>query len=415
MGKILESVGNAVLKGATGGIAGGVTSLVGGLFGGNSAEKQHQKELEKMGLQAKYNREQAAYNQQLALEMWDKTNYKAQVEQLIKAGLNPALLYGQGGTGGTTQGAGAAEGVSMGTSMAVGMGLQEQQTRANLALTASQAELNEAQANKIEGIDTKEAESRISLNESIKAMNEYTNQLKSAQKLNLEELTKNISVERDKLIQSLRKEIAEADITEETKDMKIDQVFHENQRLMMEGIKNYTQGRLNEKELKLIEQQIKYYSYNAYSDRLRANAAGKQAAASETVAEATKYNSETNRMSAETFAKKVTEEVRQRDKELSQEDTRILQNWIFGGVKAGAQIIDSGLDIYTKGATKALKDDKKPTSSWEEYARQKEDKLSNGRNGLREYQDDLIRRAEKGDEDAKELIKWKKDKGLWLD
>ena len=36
------------------------------------------------------------------LDLWTKTNYPAQVEQLEKAGLNPALLYKSGGPGGTT-------------------------------------------------------------------------------------------------------------------------------------------------------------------------------------------------------------------------------------------------------------------------------------------------------------------------
>ena len=34
------------------------------------------------------------------LEMWEKTNYPAQVAQMRKAGLNPALMYGQAGAGG---------------------------------------------------------------------------------------------------------------------------------------------------------------------------------------------------------------------------------------------------------------------------------------------------------------------------
>ena len=40
------------------------------------------------------------YQQKHQLEMWEKTNYPAQVQQMKKAGLNPALMYGQAGTGG---------------------------------------------------------------------------------------------------------------------------------------------------------------------------------------------------------------------------------------------------------------------------------------------------------------------------
>ena len=34
------------------------------------------------------------------MQMWEDTNYAAQREQLRKAGLNPAMIYGGGGEGG---------------------------------------------------------------------------------------------------------------------------------------------------------------------------------------------------------------------------------------------------------------------------------------------------------------------------
>nr|WAE43695.1 MAG: DNA pilot protein [Microviridae sp.] len=49
----------------------------------------HQEELNKQG-------------QELAMQTWKDTNYPAQVEMLKAAGLNPALLYSKGGSGGTT-------------------------------------------------------------------------------------------------------------------------------------------------------------------------------------------------------------------------------------------------------------------------------------------------------------------------
>jgi hypothetical protein len=46
----------------------------------------------------------------LQMDMWNKTNYGAQVKHMIDAGLNPALMYGSAGQGGTTgsQGGGSA-------------------------------------------------------------------------------------------------------------------------------------------------------------------------------------------------------------------------------------------------------------------------------------------------------------------
>ena len=46
--------------------------------------------------------------------MWDYTNYENQVKHLGAAGLNPALLYGQGGGGGAST-AGGAVGNGQGT------------------------------------------------------------------------------------------------------------------------------------------------------------------------------------------------------------------------------------------------------------------------------------------------------------
>ena len=113
------------------GILGAGMGLVGTLAGMNSQEKtmndQWRLEQEKMALQAKYNKEQANYSQQLALDMWNKTNYEEQVKHMQAAGLNPALLYSKGGSGGSTAGAGTAAPVSDGTTQAIGMGLQAKQ------------------------------------------------------------------------------------------------------------------------------------------------------------------------------------------------------------------------------------------------------------------------------------------------
>ena len=47
------------------------------------------------------------YSKNADYNMWLKTNYPAQKEQIKAAGLNPALLYGMSGGGGATIGGGA--------------------------------------------------------------------------------------------------------------------------------------------------------------------------------------------------------------------------------------------------------------------------------------------------------------------
>ena len=42
------------------------------------------------------------FNQEQQFDLWNKTNYEAQVEHIKKAGLSPALMYGGSGAGGAT-------------------------------------------------------------------------------------------------------------------------------------------------------------------------------------------------------------------------------------------------------------------------------------------------------------------------
>ena len=95
-------------------------------------------------------------DQQLA--MWNETNYGAQVSHLEAAGLNPALMYGAGGGGGsTTAGSGAG-----GQATASGAGKQQllhDKTTpidiANITVAAAQAKKLEAEAKSIKNVTRK--------------------------------------------------------------------------------------------------------------------------------------------------------------------------------------------------------------------------------------------------------------------
>lgn len=89
------------------------------------------------------------------MEMWNDTNYEAQVEHLKAAGLNPGLLYAKGGSGGTTGSGGAS--VSGGNASdetsrqqaqlaATGMGLQLSKLQSEIDLNKSISKKNEAEA-----------------------------------------------------------------------------------------------------------------------------------------------------------------------------------------------------------------------------------------------------------------------------
>lgn len=173
-------IGKAIGSAALGGLTGGVGGLVSGAIGGlgslmgigrrkekkarEAEEREHQRQLEYMGLQAQYNKEQAKYSTELSKEMWDYTNYENQKKHLEAAGLNPALLYGQSGGGGSAAGGGTAAGVGLPSSTGVGMGIQWEQMEAQKELAKAEAAKTNAEAAKLMTTDTENVESETEKN-----------------------------------------------------------------------------------------------------------------------------------------------------------------------------------------------------------------------------------------------------------
>ena len=80
------------------------------------AQQNQEYAKEMAGINQGYAKEMAGINQQHNKDMFDYTGYQAQVAQMKAAGLNPALMYGSAGGGGSTQGgAGMAGGASAGS------------------------------------------------------------------------------------------------------------------------------------------------------------------------------------------------------------------------------------------------------------------------------------------------------------
>ena len=147
---------------------GEIMGMIGGsILGGMQAREQGRLQEEAQNRQAELNREQAKYSQGLAKEYWDYTNWENQVSHLKNAGLNPALMYGGGGTGGQT-GGGKAEGVSQPEQKqmqiaqnAQAMGLQLANLESQIKVNESIAEKNKAEAEKTSGVDTEAARAGI--------------------------------------------------------------------------------------------------------------------------------------------------------------------------------------------------------------------------------------------------------------
>lgn len=159
------------------------------------AKKQHNRQKELMGLQMGNQKSLNEHGHKLQMDMWNKTNYGAQKNHMLEAGLNPALMYGMSGGGGTTTGSqsgGSAQGGNASAPMDIGNALQMGLMKSQIELAKSQAVKNTAEADKIKGIDTesskqgiKESEQRIAnlTEEQTKKIQETTN-LKTIDKAN---------------------------------------------------------------------------------------------------------------------------------------------------------------------------------------------------------------------------------------
>lgn len=192
-----------------------------------ATQQQFENEKSLMGLQYNYNEKIAESNQQRNLEMWEKTNYPAQMEQIKKAGLSPGLIYGQTGAGGASTSGGQGTGVGNPGTQAVAMGLQLRQIEAQTELMEAQAAKAKAEVPNIQS-DTKLKESMTKVNETVQDLN------KSIQNLN-ESNTK------------LSKEQAR------TEQIKQEQLASEAYKAWMEGVKVNVEGQIREKELNIFD------------------------------------------------------------------------------------------------------------------------------------------------------------------
>lgn len=89
------------------------------------------------------------------MDIWNRTNYEAQVEHMKAAGLNPALMYGMGGgTGGTTGSVGTGQAAQQDV-MDIGAAVaQNRLTQAQVENLEAQTEKTKAEKDKIAGVDT---------------------------------------------------------------------------------------------------------------------------------------------------------------------------------------------------------------------------------------------------------------------
>ena len=318
MGKFGNWISNNAM-----GLFGGI---VGAISGAAGEKKQHANEKEMMGLQAKYNKEAAAYSQQLQKEMWDYTNYANQVKHMKAAGLNPALLYGMSGGGGSTAGSAQATGVSNPGSQAVGMGLQAAMMASQIRLNESEANKNDADADKTRGVDTDLARAQ----ENLTNFNAKLSELKGY--LTQEDID-NAKLYGDKLVQEIRLLENQADIAEETKENEIEMSAQKLLNMQWEGFLKLMQGELTAEEVKIAKEKIEMMWYGLITDR---------------------RNSDAAKENAYTRARELEELVKKWNKELDQGDQRITQDYILGGADLVVKFIEAITDILPTKKAKEI-------------------------------------------------------------
>ena len=360
-----------------------------------AANTQGKAEKESLKQQFQYNKELAAYNHALGIDMFKQTGYEAQVQQMKNAGLNPSLMYANGSGGGGTVAQGNAQGVSAVQPRGVELGLQAAQSMANIKLT-------EAQANKINGPETELIETQKALNDSLTKLNEANEKEVAAN-------IKNIEKQYDILNQNLRKVLVEADVAEETKINQVDKAFFDVQKSMFEGLQKMTQGQLNEQQIKNLKEAFGYIAYNAQTHRIQANAARDSAAAQGVTAEAASSRSKSYDEFVKSFADKVKNEAEIAGKKLTLEEEKILQDWIFKSIGAGTEILDMCLDLIpSRSIGKLLNRIMRQVENTSDKGKKKANTVKPA--SFDEYQE-LLKRANNGDKKAIEELDWTKHIG----
>lgn len=130
------------------------------LGGQGLSNRQYHRQKKLMGFQKDHQKDLNVHGKQLAMDMWNQTNYGAQVDHMKDAGLNPALMYGSAGQGGSTN-------AGSGGSAQSGQAPQERVMDMQNMLLGAELALKKAQKDNIDK-DTEDKESIIKERDGVK-------------------------------------------------------------------------------------------------------------------------------------------------------------------------------------------------------------------------------------------------------
>lgn len=257
-----------------------IPSVVGAGMGllleGHNDERQRKQQQALTNIQTNAQKDLTAYSYGKQMDMWNATNYEAQVAHLKAAGLNPGLLYGKGGGGAATTGTAGATSVAgaqapAGGQEAIGMGMQLQQAalmNAQKEVLESQAKLNNVTADKAAGVDTELTKTQTaSLTQGIenqKAQERLTNIQSNIQEIeqDIKSQTKtatvsNIVSNADIAFNQLNILKNDSLISDNTWSQKIDIVAAEYAKLILNNELTKSQQKLTEQQIGQVIQTVK--------------------------------------------------------------------------------------------------------------------------------------------------------------
>lgn len=230
--------------------AGAVGQVLGMGIGMATAGWQDRRQLRQQGKlqkqQIEGSKQMMDYQQQKQLEMWEKTGYGAQMQQLREAGLNPGLIYGMGGAGGQTIGSqtGSVSGATAPTGAGeMGMGMQ---LMLQAQLLQAQKELLQSQKNKTDA-ETQNLGVQTGYTQQLTDNARWDYQLKQIQnrigqadayikEQTIDDLVQQVKAEAAIAVQHKIQELNKTDIALATKQEQIDLVKQEYANRVIEGL-----------------------------------------------------------------------------------------------------------------------------------------------------------------------------------
>lgn len=172
MGEILGQLGMQAAGAAIGGIGGQI-------FGAMNDRRQLRQQQKLTDMQIDADQKMTAYNKSAQLQMWKDTSYGPQKEQMEKAGINPALMYGMGGGGGQTAnvstgnvGGGRASGNTGENVAMAGMGIDMALKQAQIRLMESQTNKTNVEADVTGGVGKDKIVADTGVSNTVKKINE---------------------------------------------------------------------------------------------------------------------------------------------------------------------------------------------------------------------------------------------------